>query len=157
MKFLTQHFSADEFTASSTATRRDIDNRLPPELESAALETARMLERIRDHLKHLSGRDIQVQITSGYRCLELNRAIGSADSSDHVKAMAADIRAPSFGTPTRVAEALASQVSMLGIGQLINEYPDKNGWVHVSTNPTAKAVNRIITITSAGTVAGIHG
>ena len=156
MVYLSQHFSLAEFIASETATRRAIDNSLPVDLEPAAHETARMLERIRDYLKHLSGRDIPMQITSGYRCLALNRAIGSSDTSDHVLACAADFRAPAFGTPTRIAEALASQVSLLGIGQLINEYPDRSGWVHVSTRPTVKAVNRIITITGAGTTPGIH-
>jgi len=156
MQFLTQHFSVSEFIASETATRRGIDNRLPADLETAAHETARMLEGIRDYLKHLSGREVPIQITSGYRCLELNRAIGSSDTSDHVRACAADFRAPAFGTPTRIAEALASQVGLLHIGQLINEYPDRAGWVHVSTRPTSKAANRIITITAAGTAAGIH-
>lgn len=154
--FLTQHFSIAEFTASETATRRGILNMLPPELRDEAIETARMLEKIRDHLKHLSGREIPVHITSGYRCLELNRAIGSDDSSDHVKAMAADFRAPTFGSPTEVAKALASQVSFIGIGQLINEYPDGNGWVHVSTRPVSKIVNRIITITRGGTFPGVR-
>lgn len=156
MQYLTQHFSVAEFTASETATRRGISNELPKDLESNAMETARMLEKIRDHLKHLCGREVPINITSGYRCLELNRAIGSKDSSDHVKAMAADFRAPAFGSVVKVCEALASQVGFLGIGQLICEYPDRNGWVHVSTHPVDKAVNRIITITDRGVLAGIH-
>lgn len=156
MQYLTQHFSVAEFTASETATRNGIDNSLPPELEPAAIETARMLERIRDHLKHLSSREVPIQVTSGYRCLELNRAIGSKDTSDHIQACAADFLAPSFGGVVKVAEALASQVGFLGIGQLILEYPDANGWVHVSTKPVDRAVNRIITISKRGVLAGIH-
>lgn len=156
MQYLSQHFSVAEFTASETATRRGIDNSLPADLEANAVETARMLERIRDYLKHLSGRDVPVQITSGFRCLPLNRAIGSKDSSDHVLAHAADIRAPAFGNIVKVAEALASQVGPLGIGQLVLEFPDANGWVHVSTKPVDRAVNRVITITGRGVLAGIH-
>jgi hypothetical protein len=45
-------------------------------------------------------------ISSGYRCLALNRAIGSSDTSDHIKAMAADFRAPAFGSPLEVSKAL---------------------------------------------------
>jgi hypothetical protein len=82
----------------------------------------------------------------------LNRAIGSGDTSDHRKAMAADFRAPSFGTPLQVCKALAPVVSVLGIGQLILEF---NSWVHVSTRPSDKIINRIITISKAGTQAGI--
>lgn len=161
MRYLTQHFSLSEFTASETAARQGIDNTLPKELEPAAIETARMLERIRDYLKHLTGREIAMNISSGYRCLQLNRAKGSKDTSDHIHAFAADFRAPSYGTATRVAEALASQVGALGIGQLILEFPESNGgtggWVHVSTNPTALAINRIITVTGSGTFPGLSG
>lgn len=157
MRYLTQHFSLDELTASETATRRGIDNTLPTSLEGSIVELAQMLERIRDYLKHSSGREIAMQVTSGYRCLALNRAIGSSDASDHVGAHAADFRAPSFGTATRIAEALASQVGLLGIGQLINEFPDANGWVHVSTQSPSKIINRVITIDKHGTTPGIHG
>lgn len=153
--YLTQHFSLEEFTASEKATRRGIDNRLPDELVNEARMTCQMLERIRDYLKHLSGREIPIWLTSGYRCLELNRAVGSSDDSHHVLAGCADWRAPAFGSPTRICQALVSQVDRLGIGQLINEFPDRNGWVHTSRLPVSKVVNRVITITGRGTSPGI--
>ncbi|MEO8153548.1 MAG: D-Ala-D-Ala carboxypeptidase family metallohydrolase [Rhizobacter sp.] len=156
MFYLTQHFSVEEFTASQTAARLQIDNSLPDHLVDDARETARLHERIRDYLKHLCGREIPILTTSGYRCLTLNRVVGSSDTSDHVIAAAMDWRAPAFGNPTKICEALASQVSALGIGQLINEYPDANGWVHTSTRPVDKMVNRIITIKHSGTTPGIH-
>jgi zinc D-Ala-D-Ala carboxypeptidase len=156
MAYLTQHFSIEEFTASAEATRRGIDNSLPENLRDAARETAQLLERVRDYLRHLCGREVPIVVTSGYRCLLLNRALGSDDTSHHVLAAAADFRAPAVGSPTEICKALASQVSLLGIGQLINEYPDRNGWVHISTRPVDKAVNRVITITGGGTVSGIH-
>lgn len=155
--FLTQHFSLEEFTASELATRRGIDNSLPEHLIEEARKTAQMFERVRDYLKHLSGREIPVYLLSGYRCLLLNRALGSDDSSHHVLAAAGDLRAPAFGTPTEICRALVSQVSVLGIGQLINEYPDGNGWVHLSRLSVPNPINRVITITHSGTVAGIQG
>lgn len=157
MTYLTQHFSLEEFTGSETATRLGIDNSLPPELLSAARETAQQLERIRDYLKHLSGREIPVIVTSAYRCTALNRELKSDDTSHHPLMGAVDWRAPAFGSPTQICMALASQVSLMGIGQLINEYPDRNGWVHTSRLPVDKAVNRIITITRQGTFPGIRG
>ena len=153
---LSPHFTLEEFTRSSTAARRGIDNGLPLELTQAAKKTAQMLEAIRAHLSSIAGRDIAISISSGYRCPELNRAIGSSDTSDHPKACAADWRADGFGTPVEICKALAPMVGVLGIGQLINEFPGPNGWVHTSTRLPTKTVNRIITITARGVVVGIQ-
>jgi len=152
---LSSHFTLDEFCRSETAVRRGISNDLPAELLAAARATATMLEGIRSKLSALAGRDVPMSISSGYRCIVLNRAIGSSDSSDHVRAQAADWTAPAFGSPTDICEALAPYVSGLGIGQLINEYPDRHGWIHTSTRTPDKAVNRIITITGRGTSVGV--
>jgi hypothetical protein len=149
---LSPHFSLEEFTASDTALRRGIDNSLPPELMVNARSTAMMFERIRAHLIYVRGRPIPIILTSGYRCPELNRAIGSSDTSDHRKAMAGDARAPEFGTPYEVCQVLAPVVSLLNIGQLILEY---GSWFHVSTRIPDKSVNRIITIDKRGTHVGI--
>jgi uncharacterized protein YcbK (DUF882 family) len=150
------HFTLDEFCASSTALRRKIDNRLPQDLEPQAWSTLAMLELIRAHLSDTAEKDIAVSILSGYRCLALNKAVGGASTSDHLKACAADIRAPTFGSPLDVARALAGHVDELGIGQLINEFPGSSGWVHVSTRKPAKALNRVITITAQGAVVGVQ-
>lgn len=144
---LTQHFTAAEFTDSDTATRHGIDNSLPETLLADAVATCEMLERIRELL------DAPVIVTSGYRCPDLNAAIGSGRTSDHVKAMAADFKAPAFGTPKEVCEALLPNLDELGIGQLIHEF---GRWVHVSTRRPDKAVNRVITITARGTEPGIQ-
>ena len=144
---LSQHFSIEEFTASDTADRKGIDNTLPDGLLATARETAEMMERIRESL---GGKPIIV--TSGYRSPELNRAIGSGDSSDHPKAMAVDFKCPEFGTPYAVAQHLAPLVSVLGIGQLIYEHT----WIHASTRPSDKIINRILTVRGKGYEAGIN-
>lgn len=149
------NFTLDEFTASTTAARRRIDNTLPDALVPQAWATLALLQTIRAHLSAKAGRDIPIQILSGYRCPALNTAVGGAPSSDHVRAMAADIRAPAFGTPYQVARELAPSVSVLGIGQLIMEFPGPNGWVHVSTRIPDKALNRIITISGQGAQVGV--
>lgn len=155
MPQLSAHFSEAEFTRSATAARMGIDNTLPADLLPAARATAEMMERIRRYLSSRAGREIAINLTSGYRCPKLNAAVGSGPGSDHPKAMATDFEAPGFGTPTEVARALAPMVTMLDIGQLINEYPDRDGWVHVSTRLPDKSVNRIITITARGTSVGV--
>lgn len=150
------HFDLDEFCASDTATRLRISNVLPEDLEPSAWATLVMLERIREHLSRKAGKDVPITILSGYRCERLNAAVNGAASSDHVKACAADIRAPAFGRPLDVARELSAHVDALGIGQLINEFPDgSKGWVHVSTRKPSKLINRIITITDQGVTAGV--
>ena len=152
---LSPHFTLAEFCRSETAVRRNISNNLPADLLHNAKATAQMLENIRAHLSKLAGREVPMSISSGYRCIALNRAIGSGDTSDHTQARAADWEAPAFGSPTDICEALAPMVGALGIGQLINEYPDRDGWVHTSTRMPTKAINRIITITGRGVSVGV--
>jgi zinc D-Ala-D-Ala carboxypeptidase len=150
---LTLHFDVAQFTASDTAARLGIDNSLPATLLPAAGTTCEMLERIRAHLGSINGLAVPVIITSGYRCPALNTAIGSSPGSDHVRAMAADIKAPAFGSAYDVAKALGPMVDVLGIGQLIYEF---GSWVHVSTRRPDKVINRIITIDRNGVHAGIE-
>ena len=151
-----KNFSLDEFCASDTATRLRIDNGLPEDLEPSAWATLAMLERVRAHLSRKAGKDVPITILSGYRCERLNAAVNGASSSDHVKACAADIRAPAFGRPIDVARELSAHVDALGIGQLINEFPGPGGWVHVSTKKPSNLINRIITITDQGVTAGVR-
>lgn len=153
MDALTAHFSLAEFTASDTAKRQHIDNSLPDSLRVTAVQTCSMMERIRARLCTLAGREIPIAITSGYRCAALNSAIGSVATSDHPRAMAVDFRAAGFGTPFEIATALAPLVREMGIGQLIHEF---GAWVHVSTRRPSSDVNRIITISTHGTVVGIE-
>lgn len=149
---LTPHFTVEEFTASDVAERRTIDNSLPATLLLEAQRTCEMMERIRARLARLTGQEVPIVITSGYRCLELNRAIGSADSSDHVRALAVDFKAGRFGSAFQISKLLAPLVGELEIGQLIHEY---GSWVHVSTRRPDKQLNRIITISRRGTEVGI--
>ncbi len=149
---LTPHFTLEEFTRSDTALRLGIDNRLPQRLMPEAQETAHMMERIRAYLCDRAGCDIPIEVSSGYRCLSLNQAIGSKPLSDHVRMLAVDFKAPQFGTAFAVAEALRPAVHALQIGQLINEF---GVWVHVSTRIPDVLFNRIITINSLGPQLGI--
>jgi zinc D-Ala-D-Ala carboxypeptidase len=149
---LSQNFSLAEFTASDTALRFGIHNELPEELLDAARRTALMLEAVRSHLVYLRRADVPIHITSGYRSLQLNHRIGSSPSSDHVKAMAADIKAPAFGTPLQICQAIEPVREQLGIGQLIHEY---GAWVHLSTRKPMNHVNQVLTIDEDGVRPGL--
>lgn len=149
---LSEHFTTAEFTASETAVRHGLDNSLPATMLATAASTCEMLERIRAKLSELAGREVPIQVTSGYRCARVNALVGSSSSSDHIRAMAIDFKAPAFGSPYEIAQALAPLVDELEIGQLIHEFGQ---WVHVSTREPERDVNRIITISHAGTQPGV--
>jgi len=155
MGTLSAHFDLDDVTRSETATRLNIPNDLPIEMFVVVKDTAKMMEDIRAYLSEKAGHDVPILVTSWYRCPELNAALRSSATSDHIRGCAVDWSAPSFGSPTRIAAALAPVVGVLGIGQLINEYPDGSGWVHTSRRMPDKAINRIITIKRSGTVVGV--
>ena len=121
---LSEHFSLDEFTASETALRKGIDNTPPP----AVTEKLRMLAATLEQVRSLLGNNF-IRISSGYRSKELNRAIGSGDSSAHVLGYAVDFTCPIFGTPKEVANEIAK--SAIKFDQLIYE----GTWIHLSVDP----------------------
>ena len=88
--------------------------------------TVKILQPCRDKFGPIS-------INSGLRVLELNRAIGSGDKSQHTKGQAADFEAFSISN-TELAKWIKDNRCF---DQLILEYPGKDprdGWVHCSYN-----------------------
>lgn len=148
---LSNHFTLEELTRSSTARDLGIDNTPPAEIVPRLVYVAEMLERIRAALG-----GVPIIVSSGYRCDALNRAVGGAKDSDHTRGHAADIQAPAFGNPQTLAKRLQRDQDLLQIGQLILEGVKGKQWVHVSTHAPMLATNRVLTITDAGTVVGIH-
>jgi len=54
-----------------------------------------------------------IEISSAYRCPQLNAAVGGAPSSQHVQGLAADFVCPDFGTPLEIALAIGrSDITM---------------------------------------------
>lgn len=149
---LSPHFSLEEFTESDQAARLGIDNTLPVELLTSAMMSAQMMEKIRAKLSAIKGVDVPIISSSGYRCDDLNTAVGSSPMSDHPRAHAWDWKAPSFGSPLEICKALEPFIGELGIGQLIHEF---GRWVHTSDHPVVNPINRVITIDRFGTRAGL--
>jgi hypothetical protein len=151
---LTEHFTLDEFTASDTANALGIDNRLDVEALRALIDLAEVMEQVRSALG-----DKPITITSGYRCPELNAAVGGATNSAHLYGLACDFVCPDFGSPREACLMLEAQLLELGVDQLIYELGvDSPGdeWVHLGL-AAAGAVPRAqaLTISSSGTVNGI--
>ena len=139
---LSQHFTLREFLRSETAARLGIDNLPGSEMIHTLERTAVNLERVRQLL------GVPLQISSGYRCLELNRAIGSKDTSAHVEGRAADFEAPEFGPPIDICRAIYA--SDIKYDQLIYEH----SWVHIAWERVGETPRRsVLTLMPGGTYA----
>jgi hypothetical protein len=120
-----KYFTIRELIKSTTAIERHIDNSPSKEVERSL--TA-LVEKILDPLREAYGKPIIV--TSGYRCARLNKVVGGAPSSQHVKGEAADIRSVQ-DTPEENRKLYDLIVKLnLPFDQLINEHGFD--WVHVS-------------------------
>ena len=82
---LSENFKLHELVKSSTASRYGIDN-TPNAAQIANLKLVceKILEPVRANYHK------PIIPSSGFRCLELNRRIGSKDSSQHTKGQAVD-------------------------------------------------------------------
>lgn len=124
------NFTLNELLRSRVGENRGIDNTPSDEIKRQLEFTIAGLQRIRCAL----GRPMI--ITSGYRCPELNLAVGGVESSQHVKGEAADFISPSFGRPSDITEYLSDRMGILGIDQLILE----SSWVHVSFTTVPRGI-----------------
>jgi zinc D-Ala-D-Ala carboxypeptidase len=124
---ISEHFSLDELTRSSTAAQIGDPNQ-PGEIARSSLTTlcAKVLEPVRLHFGK------QVRINSGYRSPRTNRAVGSSDASQHRLGEAADLEILGV-TNAEIAMWIRDN---LAFDQLIleNYRPGVagSGWVHVS-------------------------
>lgn len=144
---LSPHFTLEEFTASETAARLGIINTPPDAIIDTLRYTANMLEVVRDDV--LGGKPLHVN--SAFRCLTLNRALKSRDTSDHVRGLAVDFVCPAFGTPLEICRALVE--SEVDFRQLIYEHT----WVHIAFPAQGQLVERhersLLTLMPGGTYA----
>lgn len=121
-----KYFTIEELTRSITAQRLGIDNTPPP---AAVKNLHRLVEQVLDPLREAWGGPIHVN--SGYRCAALNRAVGGAPRSQHMKGEAADITVGSRLDNARLYHLLMQL--HLPVDQAINERDF--AWIHVSCGP----------------------
>jgi hypothetical protein len=125
---LTEHFTLAELTITD---HREFDN-MPNGLEFDNLKRlAAFLEQVKIILR---GKPIMVN--SAYRSKEVNKAVGSLDTSQHRLGCAADIRVPGM-TPDEVVRAVI--VSGMAYDQVIREF---DRWTHISIPNTPNLVPR---------------
>lgn len=118
-----KYFTVRELCASSVASARGIDNTPSPE---AVVRLEALIENLLDPLRKLWGGPVGVN--SGYRSQALNRAVGGAPHSQHIKGEAADITVGSRDANRKLFEIILK--SGLQFDQLIDE--SGYSWLHVS-------------------------
>lgn len=124
---LSDFFTYEELTRSSTAERLGIDNTPPDE----CVENLRRLARYTLDIIRLEYKK-PIIVNSGYRCKELNKAVGGVLNSQHLNGKAADITTGSPEQNRVLFDFLISKKSRCPYDQLILE---KNAaWLHVSYN-----------------------
>ena len=123
---ITKHFTLEELCASATAKARGIQNK-PQVQQIIALVylTVYVLEPLREAMHE------PIPISSGFRCEQLNRAVGGVSNSQHTKGQAADL---CIGGDIEKGKRWFNYIKThLPFDQLIWEH-SKSGtyWVHVS-------------------------
>jgi hypothetical protein len=147
---LTEHFTFEELTHSSTALRLGIEN-IPWALAAANLSIlANGLEQVRAML------GFPMHINDAFRCEALEKVLAHADyvgwcarhyrnmddaswevyfsAKAHPKGFAADFVCPQFGTPEQIVRAI--MVSGIKFDKVITE----GSWVHLSFAPALRQI-----------------
>lgn len=119
---MSKYFTIEELCHSDTANARGIDN-IPTEEVKENLEA--LIENVLDPVREWYGKPIYVN--SGYRCPELNKAVGGVNNSQHVNGQAADIDVFDEKENKKIFDYI---VNYLNFDQCLWE--NNGAWIHVS-------------------------
>lgn len=119
---MSKYFTIAELCKSETADRLGIPNRVPkallPNLQA-------LIDHVLDPLREWYGRPIYVN--SGYRCAELNRAVGGVQGSFHVRGMAADIDVHDAEENRKLFDHIKNHLPFTELG-----WEGGGAWIHVA-------------------------
>jgi hypothetical protein len=138
---LSKHLALAEVVRSETAKRKGISN-MPTEehTKNFKLLAEKIFEPIREHF------GVPIHISSGYRSVELNRAINGSLSSQHCTGEAIDVDMD--GSTNGVTNRMVFDYikDNLNFDQLIYEFGDEINpdWVHVSYESSGKQRKQIL-------------
>lgn len=122
-----KYFSLSELLKSSTADRKRINN--APSF-TVVENLNKLCQLVLDPAR--SELNAPITVTSGYRCPELNNAVGGVGNSQHVTGCAADLQCKDL---QRLFDILKTNPH---IDQLLFEHSGRAVWLHVSISATGK-------------------
>lgn len=147
---LSDNFGLWECVRSETASRLGIDNTPPEKLIPKLIYVC---NNILEPPRQFFGTPFRPN--SVYRCLELNRSLGSKDTSQHPKAEAADFEIPGI---SNYDLAVWCRNHML-FDQLILECyvigQPNSGWIHMSIKESNNRMN-VLTYSKRKYLSGLH-
>lgn len=117
-----KYFTIEELCRSDKARQMGINNTPKNDIIDSL---SALVENVLDPARERIGKPIIVN--SGYRCLELNKSVGGAPTSQHTKGEAADLTTGNREENKWLFEIIRDS---LPFDQLINEHDFS--WVHVS-------------------------
>ena len=139
---MANYFTMEELTYSSTALLMGWRNKTTNEVEENLISLRRMvLNPTREHM------GMPIYVTSGFRSEDVNKEIGGAPNSQHMKGEAADI---STLKKLKNIEMFRYIRDNLVFDQLILE--DGGRWIHVSYVTGRKNRKQVLEITFGKTL-----
>ncbi len=130
-KNLSDHFTLFDLTQTTWGQFQEMNRNITDDQVQKLTAVAKLLEHV---MFVLNG---PITVTSGYRCPDLNRAVGSTDRSQHLLCEAADF-IPVDQELGACFRALWKDIKDNGanVGQLIHETAPRPGgytsWLHIS-------------------------
>ena len=135
---ISKNFTLDELTASATAKQMRIIN--APGVDEVCNLCA-LVHNVLQPLRDAMGESIK--IGSGYRCPQLNKAVGGVSNSQHMKGEAADLCID--GDLKKGRKWMTWIMEHCDFDQLIWEHNAKGTyWVHVSYRADGKNRRQVI-------------
>ncbi len=136
MENISEHIAYSEAIHSEKAIELKLDN-TPPDFVLAKMKiTANIFELIRKRISEIRGKDSPIIIDSFYRSPDVNKAVGGALDSQHMRGEAIDLNVnyPDFNR----ADLFNLIKNEFEFDQLIYEggTPENPAWVHVSYSST---------------------
>lgn len=120
---MAKYFTIGELCKSDVAVEKRIEN-TPDHPTTERMQT--LMDECLDKVREMWGKPIGVN--SGYRSAELNRAVGGAKNSQHLRGEAADITTGSKEDNRKLFDLIVA--SDIPFDQLIDESDYK--WLHLS-------------------------
>lgn len=134
---LTMHFTLEEMIHSDYAEKHGISNS-PSQIiiDNLKMLCVLILEPLRYTL------DKPIIINSGYRCKELNKAVGGVTDSHHLQGLAADIN---FNSETELKKMLITLKDNTHLDLALIERSKSSKWLHVQLPLKGRPPRRRIT------------